>query len=236
MPKTSFFTYSVKRQYPSKFTWIVLVGGAMLSTLLTFVAVAGNAYQLESSYTSNYNLTIAYKRWYQRDAFAWATDMTTTCQPALLTAGNDYTTSNQGFHYTIGSFQRDTNDSRLTASYLNGPLYDCRVLLIVIELRRSNQARLPFNYWTWGSTTARAIVECTMLTTDGPYRVNFTSQLPQAIHNYEIEHSFAALKDPAHPGRYIGAQILSAWYLHLSHAMGYSVPWSPGTIMDPNNS
>ena len=58
MTTTSFFTYSVTRQYPAKFTWIILAGGAVLITFFTFVAVAGNAYQLESYYTNDYNATI----------------------------------------------------------------------------------------------------------------------------------------------------------------------------------
>ena len=59
MTKTSIFTYAITRQYPAVFTWIILAGGAILTTLFTFVAFAGNAYQLETYYTNDYNATIA---------------------------------------------------------------------------------------------------------------------------------------------------------------------------------
>jgi hypothetical protein len=245
MPAKSFFTYSISRQYPARFTWIILAGGAVLITFFTFVAVAGNAYQMDTKYVNDYNATLANKTWYQKQAFSWATDMETTCQPALLTVGRDLTTTNQGFQYTIESFRRVGNESSipLTASYKNGSLSDCQVQDITIELLRSNQARLARNYWTWGATVARSTTECTVDTDDGgPLKVNLTSQLPPAGRYGEISDSFLALKDFAHPGRYIGSQLIGAWYIKLSNAMSYSVPgslddasedassWGSGTI------
>lgn len=57
----------------------------------------------------------------------------------------------------------------------------------------------------------------------------------------EIVDGFLALNDTAHPGRYIGAQILASWYIQLSSAMGYSAPsdlednsgasWGSGTVV-----
>jgi len=243
MTNTSVFTYPVTRQYPAKFTWIILAGGAVLITFFTFVAVAGNAYQLESYYTNDYNATIANKTWYQRQAFSWATDMETTCQPALLTIGSDHTTTNQGFHYTIRSFLDEGNASSipLTASYRNGSLTDCQVRELVVELVRKDENRLPRNFWSWGSSYARSTTECTMDTDDGPMKVNLTSQLPTALRRDEIVDGFLALNDTAHPGRYIGAQILASWYIQLSSAMGYSAPgdlednsgasWGSGTVV-----
>jgi hypothetical protein len=169
--------------------------------------------------------------------------METTCQPALLTIGSDHTTTNQGFHYTIGSFLHEGNASSipLTASYRNGSLTDCQVRELVIELVRKNENRLPRNYWSWGSSYARSTTECTMDTDDGPMKVNLTSQLPTALRRDETVDGFLALNDTAHPGRYIGAQILGAWYIQLSTAMGYSAPgelednsgasWGSGTVI-----
>lgn len=244
MPSNSFFTYPVTRQYPAKFTWLILAGGAVLVTFFTFVAVAGNAYQMDTKYSTDYNATLANKTWYQRRAFSWATDMETTCQPALLSIGDDQTTTNQGFHYAIESFRQEGNASSipLTASYRNGSLSDCHVREIEIELMRSNQVRLARNYWTWGSTVARSTTECTMATDDGLLGVNLTSQLPPAGRWNDIAERFLARNDPAHPGRYIGARLLSAWYIKLSTAMSYSVPgklsetdenpssWGSGTV------
>ena len=242
MPAASFFTYPITRRYPAKFTWIILAVGAVLITFFTFVAVAGNAYQLETYYTNDYNATIANKTWYQRQAFSWATDLETTCQPALLTIGGDHTTTNQGFHYAIGSFHHESNVSSipLTASYRNGSLNACEVKEIVIELVRKDQNRLPRNFWSWGSSYARSTTECTMDTDDGPLKVNFTSELPTALRRSEITDGFLALNDTDHPGRYIGAQILVSWYIQISQAMGYSAPgeleddsaasWGSGTV------
>lgn len=226
MSAESFFTYPITRRYPSKFTWIILAGGAILITFFTFIAVAGNAYQLDSRYTNDYNATIANKTWYQRPAFSWATDMVTTCQPALLTIGSDQTTTNQGFHYDILSFRREDNASNVpfTASYRNGSLNDCKVQEIVINLVRSSPTRLPKNYWTWANIVASSTTECKIDTDDGPVRVNFTSQLPSAGVYNDITKSFLKFNDSLHPGRYLGAQLLAARYDQLNTAMGYSVP------------
>jgi hypothetical protein len=228
MPADSFFTYSISRQYPAKFTWIILAGGAVLITFFTFVAVAGNAYQMDTKYANDYNATLANKTWYQKQAFSWATDMETTCEPALLTIGSDHTTTNQGFQYTIDSFRRvgDESSIPLTASYKNGSLSDCQVQDITIELLRDNQVRLARDYWTWGATVARSTTECTVDTDDGPLKIVLTSQLPPAARHAEISASFLALKDSAHPGRFIGSQLVGAWYIKLSTAMSYSVPGS----------
>jgi hypothetical protein len=80
-----------------------------------------------------------------------------------------------------------------------------------------------------------------MDTDDGPLKVNLTSQLPTALRRGEIVDGFLALNDTAHPGRYIGAQVMTSWYIQLSTAMGYSAPgdleddsgasWGSGTVV-----
>jgi hypothetical protein len=233
MPANSIFTYGVTRQYPAKFTWIIIIGGAIVITLFTLVGFAGDAYQLEPYYTDDYNGTVGSVVWWQRQAFSWTTDeeLATTCSPALLTIGGDHTTTNQAFHYEIKSFHYVGNESNipLNALYSNNPLTDCQVEEITIELVRNNQNRLPRNYWTWGDSYARSTVECRMDTGDGPMRVEFTSQLPSTLRRSEITDSSLALNDNAHPGSYLGAQILTSWYTQLSAAMGFS---APGDLLD----
>lgn len=152
--------------------------------------------------------------------------METTCQPAPFTIGSDHTTTNQSFHYIIGSFPRERNASSipLTASYRNGSLTDCKVRELVVEFVRKDENILPRNYWSWGSSSARSTAECTMDTDDGPLKVNLTSQLPTALRRDEIVDDFLALNDTTHPGRCLGARILGSWYVQLSTAMGYSAP------------
>lgn len=203
----------------------------MLITFFTFVAVAGNAYQLDTKYTNDYNATIANKTWYQRKEFSWATDMETTCQPALLTIGGDHTTTNGGLHYAIGSFRQEVNASNipLTASYRNGSVSDCQVREIVIELLRKNEGRLMRNFWTWAASYARSTTDCMMDTDGGPLIISFTSELPPASRRGEIIDGFLALNDTAHPGRHIGAQLVAFWLGKLSTAMSYA---APGELQD----
>ena len=56
--QSSILTYSVTRPFPFPWlTWVVVVGGTILTVLFSFVAVASNAYELESIYTTNPNGT-----------------------------------------------------------------------------------------------------------------------------------------------------------------------------------
>lgn len=84
MSSTSIFAYPLTRRYPAKFTWIILGCGTLLVAILTFFAVAGNAYQSEVIYTPDPNATVASTRWFQNRPFTWTSDLETTCQPALL--------------------------------------------------------------------------------------------------------------------------------------------------------
>lgn len=232
-------------------------------TLFTFIAVASNAYQLQPIYTTDPNTTESSLKWFQKRPFTWANELDTACQASLLVIGGNYMTTNQGFTYTIERFrdagrnfsdgsstEADTNeiagrisDSPMTAAYKNSTLRDCHVRKIIIELLRSDESRLPRNYWAWGATEARSIVECTMDTVLGPLAVNFTSRLPSVSRSDEITDTFLASKDSTHPGKWLGAQITKAWYTKLSESMGWSIPakgrrglvdstssWGSGTI------
>lgn len=233
MPATSIFTYPLTRLYPSHYTWIVLVGGTVLITLFTFIAVAGNAYNLETKYTNDPNMTESIRKWFQIKPFNWASEMETTCQASLLTIGGEYVTTNQRLRYTIERFRvpgenasdassTDPSDiavgsniasnAPLTAAYKNSTLKDCQVREIVIELLRRDETRLPRNYWAWGNTNARSTTQYTMDTELGPLMVNFTSQLPPVKQSREIDDAFRALNSFAHPGRWIGAQMTRARY------------------------
>lgn len=266
MAATSVFAYPVTRRFPSHFTWIILAGGAILVTFFTFVAVAGNGYQLQSIYTTDPNTTESSLKWFQKRPFAWANELETACQASLLVIGGDYMTTNQGFRYTIERFryaEKEDSDAvstevnanvdsttsgvanniPLTAAYKNSTIRDCHVRTIVIDLLRSDESRLPRNFWAWAATEARSTVECTMDTVLGPLMVNFTSRLPPISRRNEITNTFLASNDSNHPGRWLGAQITQSWYLKLSESMGWSVPvkgdknieestasWGSGTI------
>lgn len=90
-------------------------------------------------------------------------------------------TTNQGFRYTIERFryaEKEDSDAvstdvnanvdpmtgsvanniPLTAAYKNSTIRDCHVRTIVIDLLRSDESRLPRNFWAWAATEARSTV------------------------------------------------------------------------------
>lgn len=243
MSSTSIFGYPLTRRYPSHFTWIICAGGVILVTLFTFIAFAGNAFEAEQIYTADINGTLDSKQWFQKRPFTWASEIDTSCQPAFLTIGSDYTTTNQGFIYTIDSFRAgNTSEVPYTVRYWNSTLSDCEVQQIEINLLKQVEAGDATNFWTWDDTYARSTTECFVYTESGPLRVNFTHQLPTVKQRKQITNSFITVNSTAHPGKWLGAQIAEKWYGVLGSAMGNSLPvnqdgiktgssWGSGSIV-----
>jgi len=158
--KSSVLTYSVTRPFPFPWlTWIVLAGGTILTVLFSFVAVASNAYELESIYTTNPNGTEARRQWFEKSPFTWLNNLETRCQSSLLSVGGLYKTANRGFVYTLSGIEANPDDpvgSSILPSfaYKNAKLQECEVINVHITLGRLDSSRLPMNYWTWGATTA----------------------------------------------------------------------------------
>ncbi|KAF7193074.1 hypothetical protein HII31_05635 [Pseudocercospora fuligena] len=245
---TSIFTYSLSRPYPSrKVTWIVLGGGITLAVLFSFVAVASNAYQFQSIYTTDPNSTVSHREWYQKAPFSWLSNMDATCQAAILTAGSQYLTTGRGFVYTLDQMRLDaTNGSGSgvlsSTAYKNVTLKDCDVVQISINLARADQSRYAKNRWAWGATTAQAITMCTVESDNGPVGLNFTMILPEveSRSGSQITENVLRQSKTAKANMYYGVQIMSAWYGKIAIGMGYSVPggdpdtdgasWGSGTI------
>lgn len=234
MSQTSIFAYPLTRRYPAHFTWIIVVCGALLTALLTLFAVAGNAYQSEIIYTPDPNTTIASEKWFQRRPFTWASNLETTCQPALLSRDSDYETSAKLFQHTLDTFHREHSEGDIVfaASYLNFVLTDCKVSVIEINLERTDWSRQLKEVFTWLFSYAQSIVKCSAHTSSGPMKVNFTSRFPP-VRKYDMLNNFKRLNDTSHPGRAIGAYIMYRWYSKLVAAMSFSVPLTDN-MTDPD--
>lgn len=157
----SLFSYSLSRPYPfAWFTYAVVIGGTICAVLFSFVALAADGYVIDLQYTTELNATQDASHWFQSAPFSWISQTSASCQPALLTTGSTYFTSNLGFTYTLDKIWVEgssgiQNGIRPAAAYKNAVLEDCDVRLIEIDFLRSDQTWVHDNFWTWGATTAQ---------------------------------------------------------------------------------
>ena len=156
----SLFSYSLSRPYPfGWFTYVVAIGGTICAVLFSFIALAADGYNLDLEYTTDLNGTLNKSYWFQKAPFSWVSKTKASCQPALLTAGSTYFTSNLGFRYVIDKLWHEgsdgTQDRILPATgYQNALLEDGEVLAIQINFLRMDQAKAGGVWGSWSSTTA----------------------------------------------------------------------------------
>jgi hypothetical protein len=156
----SLFSYSLSRPYPfGWFTYVVAIAGTICAVLFSFVALAADGYNLDLEYSLDLNSTLNESYWFQKAPFSWVSKTRASCQPALLTTGSTYFTSNLGFSYALDKLWREDSSgmqSRIlpATAYQNALLEDCEVRMIEIDFLRKDQTMVANNWWTWSSTTA----------------------------------------------------------------------------------
>ena len=131
----------------------MFIGGAICTGFFSFIAVAANGYDLQLQYTPDVNDTMDADYWFQSPPFSWLSLTAVSCQPALLTTGSTYVTSNLGFIYTLDRLWQGgpfwAPDHVLPAvAYMNSSLHDCSVRAIEIDFATSDVSS-GFDWWSW---------------------------------------------------------------------------------------
>ncbi|TDZ25562.1 hypothetical protein Cob_v001817 [Colletotrichum orbiculare MAFF 240422] len=166
----SWFSYAITRPYPFRwFTPVVIIGGIILAVPLSLANLSANGFYLKSVYTSDPNGTEASTNelWFRRPPFNWQSDVQAKCQPYLLSVGDSFFTSNQGFRYTVKAIGDSAENSRSTVGYKNNTFHNCVPTRIAFKLRKVDTAA-PSWWLSWSdSSTMEATVKCGIITDDG---------------------------------------------------------------------
>ena len=85
--------------------------------LFTFVALAADGYNPDIEYTTNLTKTLDQSYWFQKAPFSWVAKTRVSCQPALLTTGSTYFTSNLGFRYVLEKLWREDTHGAQNSTY-----------------------------------------------------------------------------------------------------------------------
>ncbi|KAK1972815.1 hypothetical protein LY78DRAFT_687976 [Colletotrichum sublineola] len=183
----SWFSYPITKPYPFRwFTPVAIIGGLILTVLLSLANLSANGFYLKSIYISNPNVTEASANglWYRKPPFNWQSDVQAECQPHLLSVGDSFFTSNQGFQYTVKAIKNSAHKSQPSVRYKNNVLRDCVPTVIDLKLRKVDTA--ASSWWiSWLDSTTAATVNCGVITDDGLVTITLTTiDTGKSDHNY----------------------------------------------------
>ena len=152
--KLSSFSYSISRPYPYKwFTWVVIVGGICATVFFSILSLAANGYVLEVQYNTNYQETMAQKRWTQRLPFSLFDKTVVDCQPQDLPVKSQFFTENLALLYTLTSVWRQQGNVNLTLpslKYTRNNLENCSVAYLQVDLDSAGRTAAQYGWKIWG--------------------------------------------------------------------------------------
>ncbi|KAI0123610.1 hypothetical protein BJ170DRAFT_686870 [Xylariales sp. AK1849] len=145
---SSAFSYSVTRQYPFKwFTPVVIIGGIIVTALISFVNVATSGYELVATASNHPNRTAVDPTWYGN--IKWPSyfigNTRASCAPATFPLKTEIFTNNHVIPYTISNVWRWTGDGAKvnlgSLVYQHNVLQNCNVTRVTIQvLGREDQS------------------------------------------------------------------------------------------------
>lgn len=148
------FTYPITRPYPFKwFKWVVIVGGICAVALFSTLNFAANGYNLNVSYKSDPNQTVADGLWTQKFPFNFNAKTKPTCQPQNLQVGGQLYTDKLSLVYTLTQVQLLNSGDLVklpSLQYTNNQLEDCTVSEIQLNLESFDRTAAQQGSTSWG--------------------------------------------------------------------------------------
>jgi hypothetical protein len=132
----SFFSYSVQRPYPLRwFTPVAIVGGIILTALISFANFVASGYQLTTVYSSD-PTTIDQHLWFKNWPGLLRSNVNATCDAANLPVNSQFFTNQTALAYTLTSIVIAKDGVSSTSSslpYMNNVLKHCEILNITMD-------------------------------------------------------------------------------------------------------
>lgn len=228
----SIFSYDISRPYPFRwFTPVVIVGGLLATTLITFLSVATQGYQMAAVSLTNPNDTDSAQTLFTRWPSYLTANTRSTCSSTNLPVGTEFYTNNTALSYILSSIEHGSDEGgepSLLGSlpYHNNPIENCTVDQITITFAGMERTALQIARRQWGATLG-ADISCSVSTSDGSMNISL-------ITAYDINPSettgglslaqFPVQNKTARPSLWWGQSLLG-WYsanltnqMHLANA------------------
>ncbi|KAI6083058.1 hypothetical protein F4821DRAFT_197465 [Hypoxylon rubiginosum] len=137
MPHRSFFHYNITRAYPFKwFTPLVIIGGIILTALVSFLNVAATGYELVSTSSSDPNATETNSIWFSKWP-SYLVGARAACEAASLQVQSTIYTDRRAFPYELSKVWHVEEDGTKAYQgsliYKNNVIQNCNITEIKIQ-------------------------------------------------------------------------------------------------------
>lgn len=154
--------------------------------------------------------------------FNWADRLQPSCEPRLLSVGDQFFTTNYGFTWQVTAISQASDaangfDSLPSIPYLNNTLEDCRLDMVQITLVKADIAPPPGWWISWSPSFCTTSAYCTINSESGPANVTLQTQYQvggDSNHDYIIEDNYTT-----HGSVWWGTRLLNAYWTGLKSVM-----------------
>ncbi|KAI1759211.1 hypothetical protein GGR53DRAFT_166679 [Hypoxylon sp. FL1150] len=215
MAHRSFFSYNITRAYPFKwFTPLVIIGGIILTALVSFLNVAATGYELVSTSSSDPNATEANSIWFSKWP-EYLVGARAACEAASLQVQSTIYTNRRAFPYELSSVWHVEEDS--TKAYQGSLIYksnmiqNCNITEIKIQFEGPDRSPGQLAVATMGGTVT-AKTECYIETDSGRTYFQLRSTYDAIPPPETSKSTFLNLNKTTDPTLYWGYSLLNMYW------------------------
>jgi hypothetical protein len=223
---SSLFTYNITRPYPfAWFTPVVFIGGAIAIVLFSLLNFVSTGYYLSVEYSTNPNVTVSGRVWFNHWPSFLTSKVQPTCQPLDVQVNSKFFTNQTGLTYTLTAVWQHSNSSIQNVSpsltYYNNPIQNCLINSIEVDLEAEDRLAAQFAWAEWGANL-RAYATCGISGANGYVRFNLTAEydyVPETVSFSSGLYSLISVDKDARASLWWGESLLSMYWAYLTRTM-----------------
>ncbi|KAI0165400.1 hypothetical protein GGR52DRAFT_107056 [Hypoxylon sp. FL1284] len=215
MEHRSLFSYNITRAYPFKwFTPVVVVGGIVLTALISFLNVAATGYELVPTSSSDPNATESHSIWFSKWP-SYLVGARASCEPASLQIQSNIYTNKRAFPYELSNVwhlgEDNTKLYQGSLIYKNNPIQNCNISEIQIQIEGPDRTPGQLAVSTVGGTVT-AKTDCSIDTSAGRVYFQLRSTYDAIPPPESARSTFLSLNKTGEPSIYWGYSLLNIYW------------------------
>jgi hypothetical protein len=178
----SWFSYNITRPYPFRwFTPVVVIGGIVLTILLTLLNYVTTGYTLVNDEVSNPNATVSSGAWLPQWPSFLIHKVKPQCEALNLPLGSQFITNQIALTYTLTDVWQPSTGSGFgqgissTLTYYNNVIENCTVNSVELDYSAMDRSSTQFAYSEYGAVV-RTYTTCEIMGVNGSTRFNLTQE------------------------------------------------------------
>ena len=221
----SAFSYNITRPYPFRwFTPVVIVGGIVVTVLVSLISVATSGYELVTVSVPDPNVTAASHSWLNNWPSFLVGNLLPTCDSSTIALNTELFTNNSALPYSLTGVWQNTDEKQISSgslAYHNNRLEGCQVTKIDIEFESMQRPARVIAIQQQGATLS-AYVTCNIDTAEGQVWMSLTANYDYVLDALNMEAStlsFAGRNATTQPSLFWGESMLAAYWIQLTNAL-----------------